>query len=126
MQWQSFLSGQDLDAAKEILCKAFHNFRLGEKGFSFHDLYWDRYYRALSNKVEVVPFLTSARLYLYGLSSQPRAALRAPGLKAAVKLGARALLPRRVMMSLRVRRHSRRVAGDAVGGGVPRGVGDQL
>jgi hypothetical protein len=110
-QWDSFATGEDFGAAVRLLRKAFDQFPLHEEGFSFAKLYWDQYYVKLGNKAGVLSFLAYAKMYFHGVRSDPRSAFRRPGLKAGTKLVASAVLPRRLIRWLRLRRQARQIAG---------------
>ncbi len=109
IEWRGYLTHQDLQEAEEVLRKAFATLPLEDEGFDFRKLYWEHYYRKLNNKAELLPFLAFARLYARGVRNDPRGALRPPGIKAAVKLVASGLLPRRFIQRLRFQRAARQV-----------------
>ncbi|MDQ3893863.1 MAG: glycosyltransferase [Actinomycetota bacterium] len=116
-QWDSFATGQDFDAATQILRKTFDEFRLEDEGYSFRELYWDQYYIKLGNKAGVLPFRSFAKMYFHGLRQSPAGAFRSYGIRTGVKVIASAFLPRRLIRWLRLRRQARQIAGIQADGG---------
>jgi len=112
MQWGAWKGGSDLAAGERTLRKAFAELELERKGFSFERLYWELYFRRIGNQAENLPFRSFARLFFSGALRSPRHALGPPGLKAGLKLLARVVIPRRILLRWRLRRYVRRLTGD--------------
>ena len=112
MQWAAWKGGDDLAAGERTLKKVFAELELEREGFSFDRLYWQLYFRRLGNQAEGLPFGLFARLFFAGALTSPRDALRRPGIKAGLKLLARGVLPRSVLLRWRLRRYVRRITGE--------------
>ena len=112
MQWGAWKGGDDLAAGERTLKKVFAELELEREGFSFERLYWELYFRRVGNQAENLPFRSFARLFFSGALRSPRLALGSLGLKAGLKLLARALIPRSVLLRWRLRRYVRRLTGD--------------
>jgi len=111
MQWKSFAEHDDLVATREVVTRAFAQLELERRGFVFEDVYWRNYFRKMGNKIDLLPIGELLKLFGRGVAARPSAALSRHGTRSFAKLALRAVMPRRALHALRVRRYARRLSG---------------